>query len=73
MYTMQTRVTITGAAGFIGGHLSKYLREKGYWVRGVDNKLPEYRSTIDFDEFRNLDLRYWENALRATADVEEVY
>lgn len=31
------KVLITGAAGFIGSHLSEYLKEKGYEVLGVDN------------------------------------
>lgn len=31
------KVLITGVAGFIGSHLAKYLSEKGYEVRGVDN------------------------------------
>ena len=35
---MATRVLVTGAGGFIGHHLVKYLVEKGYWVRGVDIK-----------------------------------
>jgi nucleoside-diphosphate-sugar epimerase len=34
------RVLVTGAGGFIGHHLVSYLKERGYWVRGVDLKLP---------------------------------
>lgn len=70
---MQTRVAVTGAGGFIGGHLSKYLRERGYWVRGVDIKSPEYRPQTDFDEFKRADLRDWQQALNAVGDVHEVY
>lgn len=70
---MQTRVTITGAGGFIGGHLAVYLRNKGYWVRGVDIKKPEYRPLTDFDEFQCLDLRDFKNAMKATTDCHEVY
>ncbi len=55
-----TRVLVTGAGGFIGSHLVTYLREKGYWVRGVDIKMPEF-SASDADEFLLLDLRRWEN------------
>lgn len=68
-----TRVCVTGAAGFIGGHLAKFLRDKGYWVRGVDMRAPEYRSVADFNEFRIRDLRYWDQAMDAIGDVEEVY
>jgi len=49
-----------------------YLKARGYWVRGVDLKAPEYAPT-DADDFQLLDLRRWENCLRATKDVHEVY
>lgn len=66
------RVLVTGAGGFIGSHLVSYLKEKGYWVRGVDLKHPEFAET-DADDFRLLDLRRWEACLAATEGVEEVY
>lgn len=67
-----TRVLVTGAGGFIGHHLVTYLKGKGYWVRGADIKEPEFDKT-DADEFVVLDLRWRENCLRATHDVDEVY
>jgi GDP-D-mannose 3', 5'-epimerase len=70
--TSSTRVLVTGAAGFIGHHLVTYLKRQGYWVRGVDIKYPEYSSTAA-DEFELLDLRRWENCLRTTRDIDEVY
>lgn len=70
--TEQTRVLVTGAGGFIGSHLVTFLKKKGYWVRGVDLKHPEFAET-DADEFDILDLRRWEDCLRATESVEEVY
>jgi GDP-D-mannose 3', 5'-epimerase len=66
------RALVTGAGGFIGHHLVRYLKHQGYWVRGADIKAPEYEATAA-DEFRLLDLRRWENALSATEDVDEVY
>ncbi len=36
---MQKRVVITGAAGFIGSHLSDALLDRGYSVVGIDNLL----------------------------------
>jgi dTDP-glucose 4,6-dehydratase len=36
---MQKRVVITGAAGFIGSHLSDVLLDRGYAVVGIDNLL----------------------------------
>jgi dTDP-glucose 4,6-dehydratase len=36
---MKQRIVITGAAGFIGSHLSEALLDRGYEVIGVDNLL----------------------------------
>src|SRR5690349_13848878 len=74
MTTVQskTRVLVTGAGGFIGHHLVKYLANLGYWVRGVDLKQPEYEATAAH-EFLTLDLRRWDNCLRAAEQIDEVY
>jgi nucleoside-diphosphate-sugar epimerase len=72
MGDQQTRVLVTGAGGFIGHHLTTYLKNLGYWVRGADLKYPEYGVTAA-DEFEILDLRRWEPALAATRGVHEVY
>ena len=69
---MAERVLVTGAGGFIGGHMVTYLKQKGYWVRGVDIKQHEYKPS-EADEFEILDLRRWDNCLQATRDVDEVY
>lgn len=66
------RVVVTGAGGFIGHHLTTSLRKQGYWVRGVDIKEPAYEPT-KAHEFLILDLIRWENCLRATEGVDEVY
>src|ERR671923_204240 len=66
------RVLVTGAGGFIGHHLVTLLRERGYWVRGVDLKLPEF-TEINADEFELLDLRRRDDALVAVRGVDEVY
>ena len=66
------RVLVTGAGGFIGHHLVTYLKERGYWVRGVDLKYPEY-SDVDADEFELLDLRRRDDALVAARGVDQVY
>ncbi len=68
----QKMVLVTGAGGFIGHHLVKFLVRHGYRVRGVDIKEPEYESTAAH-EFMLLDLRYWENCLQAVENVREVY
>jgi GDP-D-mannose 3',5'-epimerase len=66
------RAVVTGAGGFIGSHLVSYLKQQGYWVRGVDLTKPEFGQT-SADEFLRLDLRRWENCLQATDGADEVY
>ena len=70
--SQSTKVLVTGAGGFIGHHLVSFLKMKGYWVRGVDLKHPEYSAT-DADDFKILDLRYLENCREATKDIDHVY
>jgi GDP-D-mannose 3',5'-epimerase len=66
------RVVVTGAGGFIGHHLVRYLKRGGSWVRGVDLKPPEFgRSAAD--EFLVLDLRRASNAIAAMEHVDEAY
>jgi GDP-D-mannose 3', 5'-epimerase len=66
------RVLITGAGGFIGSHFEKYLKKKGYWVRGVDLVHSAYMDS-QADEFFLLDLRRWENCLKVTEGIDQVY
>lgn len=66
------KVLVTGAGGFIGHHLVTFLKNKGYWVRGVDLKYPEYKKS-DADEFLILDLREKENAHKVTKGIDHVY
>jgi len=69
---MTKRALVAGAGGFIGHHLVSYLVSKGYWVRGVDMKMPEYEAS-KADEFEVLDLRRLDSCLMATRQVDEVY
>jgi GDP-D-mannose 3', 5'-epimerase len=66
------RVLVTGAGGFIGHSLVTYLKELGYWVRGVDLKYPEF-TEVDADEFELLDLRRSDDALVAARGVDHIY
>jgi len=47
---------VLGAGGFIGSHMVKRLKTEGFWVRGVDLKVPEF-SESQADEFVIGDLR----------------
>jgi GDP-D-mannose 3',5'-epimerase len=62
---------VTGA-GVIGHHLVKYLIKRGYLVRGVDIKQPEYEAS-NATEFLVADLRSSDECFRAAEDVEEIY
>jgi GDP-D-mannose 3', 5'-epimerase len=66
------RLLVTGAGGFIGHHLVKYLLAKGYWVRGVDIRPPKHEPSAA-DEFEIADLRDPEACLAVVRDVNEVY
>tara|TARA_X000000950_G_scaffold289183_1_gene410548 strand:+ start:2941 stop:3984 length:1044 start_codon:yes stop_codon:yes gene_type:complete len=40
------RALVYGAGGFIGSHMVKHLKSLGYFVRGVDLKLPEFNESF---------------------------
>jgi GDP-D-mannose 3', 5'-epimerase len=69
---IKKRALVAGAGGFIGHHMTRYLKSLGYWVRGVDLKHPQYEPS-PADEFILLDLREYANCLYATRGVDEVY
>jgi len=66
------KILVTGAGGFIGHHLVKYLKNKGFWVRGVDQYLPAFEKS-SADEFLIRDLREFENCHEACSDMEQVF
>ena len=65
----EVRTLVTGAGGFIGDHLVSSLKQRGYWVRAVDRKHPEF-TPVDADEFQIRDLRHWDECLQATAGID---
>lgn len=69
---MRKTAVVAGAGGFIGHHMVKYLKRKGYAVRGVDIKKPEFEQS-SADEFFLLDLREQKNAKKAVKGVKDVY
>lgn len=50
------KALVCGAGGFIGSHMVKRLKKEGFWVRGVDQKYPEFDET-HADDFVIGDLR----------------
>ena len=69
------KVLVCGGGGFIGGHLIKYLKDKGYWVRGVDLKYNEWHPVHEYaDEFIIGDLRDPSLVMRVIDnDIDEIY
>ena len=67
------KAVVLGAGGFIGGHLVSKLKDLGYWVRGVDIKYHDFK-TSDGDEFIIADLRNYESVnLVIDNTIDEVY
>ena len=69
------RILVAGAGGFIGGHLVKALREKGFEkIRAVDQK-PISRWYQVFEDVENhaLELKQLDVCRKATKGVAQVY
>ena len=67
------RALVLGGGGFIGNHLVKRLKNKGYTVAAVDLKYPEF-DTTSADEFIIADLRRQDVVKEIfTKDFDEVY
>jgi GDP-D-mannose 3',5'-epimerase len=68
-------IVVTGAGGFIGGHLVSALRSRGHkHIRAVDIKpLPDWYQRFDFVENLCLDLNRRENCEIAARGAYEIY
>ncbi|MBC8065131.1 MAG: NAD-dependent epimerase/dehydratase family protein [Chlorobia bacterium] len=66
------RILVSGAGGFIGGHLVKRLKREGLWVRAVDLKHHEY-TRLPVDEFVLGDLRDPSVVSYVVAGIDEIY
>ena len=71
------RALIFGGASFIGSHLAKLLKSKGYWVRCADIKRNQFMDEKEFcDDFQVTDLREklgCEYLFCRTAPFDEIY
>jgi nucleoside-diphosphate-sugar epimerase len=69
------KALVLGAGGFIGNHMVSRLKAEGFFVRGVDLKLPEF-SNSEADEFLVGDLRqvdFVHNILQIENFFDEIY
>ncbi|SHF85872.1 NAD-dependent epimerase/dehydratase family protein [Streptoalloteichus hindustanus] len=66
------RTVVTGAGGFIGAHLVRFLAQQGCHVRGVDLRHPEFAPSAA-DEFVTADLRDPAAAADAVAGADVVF
>ena len=67
------RILITGGGGFVGSHLARTLKQQGNFVRIADIKFDDYLKEKYYSEKLTLDLRVWENCLKATEGMDKVY
>jgi nucleoside-diphosphate-sugar epimerase len=71
---MSDAILVTGAGGFIGGHLVGMLRQRGHAVRAVDVKpLDEWYQRFPEVDNRRLDLRELDACRRAAAGVSDIF
>jgi nucleoside-diphosphate-sugar epimerase len=68
------KVIVTGACGFIGSHLTNYLKDKGYFVIAADVK-PKSECYLKFkaDKFYRTDIRDYKKCLQLTKDIDYVF
>jgi UDP-N-acetylglucosamine/UDP-N-acetylgalactosamine 4-epimerase len=75
----QTKILITGGAGFIGSNLCDYFLDKGYFVVCLDNlatgKLVNIEAFLNHENFRYLqgDIRSIEDCREAVKGVDYVF
>jgi GDP-D-mannose 3',5'-epimerase len=67
------RILVTGGGGFIGSHLARFLHLQGHFVRTADVKYDDYIKEKYCTEKLILDLRSWNNCLKATQSIDKVY
>ena len=47
MMNKETKILITGVAGFIGSNLLEFFLNRGFYVRGIDNFSTGFKENLD--------------------------
>ncbi|MFH0913376.1 MAG: NAD-dependent epimerase/dehydratase family protein [Candidatus Omnitrophota bacterium] len=67
------KILVTGAGGFVGSHLARQLYSQGNFVRAADIKWDNYIPETYYSEKLTLDLRGYENCLKASKGMDYVF
>ncbi len=72
---MAEKILVTGAGGFIGGHLVEYLKNQGVTnLVAVDKKpMDQWYQVHDYSENKILDLQYLEACREAVKGATKIY
>ena len=74
MNNKNSKILVTGAAGFLGSHLSEKLSELGHNVIGIDNMIGGYKDNIPKNiEFHKIDCCDLEKVQNIMKGIEIVY
>lgn len=73
MDNQKEKILVTGAGGFIGAHLARELFKHGKFVRVVDVKWDGYIEEPYYSEKLTLDLRDFDNCLKASEGIDCVF
>lgn len=71
------KILVTGAAGFIGFHLSNFLLDKDYQVIGIDNLNDYYDPQLKKDRLKILgeysNFRFYKVDLKDKKDIDDIF
>mgnify|MGYP006093727533 FL=1 len=68
------KILVTGAAGFLGSHLSEQLSNLGHEVIGIDNMIGGYKDNVPKNiKFEKIDCCDFQKVKKVMKDVEVVY